>query len=82
MKRKDAVDLVILDIIMPGISGNETFDNLRRIKSEQKVLLSSGYSVNDQAAELLEKGCNGFLQKPYLMKELAREVRAALDATR
>jgi len=79
-ERKDAVDLVILDIIMPGMSGNETFDNLRKINPEQKVLLSSGYSVNDQAAELLEKGCNGFLQKPYLMKELAREVRAALDA--
>lgn len=79
-EKKGAIDLVILDIIMPGMSGNETFDNLRKINPEQRVLLSSGYSVNDQAAELLEKGCNGFLQKPYLMKELAREVRVALDA--
>jgi PAS domain S-box-containing protein len=78
-EKKKGIDLVILDMIMPGMSGSETFDSLREINPGQKVLLSSGYSVNDQARELLEKGCNGFLQKPFLLKDLAREVRTALD---
>jgi CheY-like chemotaxis protein len=77
--RKDEIDLVILDMIMPGISGAETFDRLREIDPKINVLLSSGYSIDGKAREILERGCNGFLQKPYQLAQLAREVRACLD---
>jgi PAS domain S-box-containing protein len=78
-EKKDEIDLVILDMIMPGISGGETFDRLRALNPRVKVLLSSGYSVDGRAREILDRGCNGFLQKPFQLKQIAREVRAILD---
>ena len=78
-EKKDEIDLVILDMIMPGISGGETFDCLRTINPKQKVLLSSGYSINSEAQEILTRGCNGFIQKPFRLEQLSREIRAVLD---
>jgi len=72
------VSLVILDMIMPGMSGGETFDRLRLICPDAKVLLASGYSVNGQAREIMERGCLGFIQKPFSVRELSLKVRDAL----
>ncbi|MCX5819677.1 MAG: PAS domain S-box protein [Deltaproteobacteria bacterium] len=77
-KRKE-IDLVILDMIMPGISGGETFDRLREINSAIKVLLSSGYSINGEASHILDRGCNGFLQKPFHLEKLSDKVREMLE---
>jgi len=77
--KKDTIDLVILDMIMPGMGGAETFEVLQTIKPEVIVLLSSGYSVNGRPAKMLEQGCRGFIQKPYNMAELSQAIRAALD---
>ena len=74
------VDLVILDMIMPGMGGKETFDALRRLRSDIKVLLSSGYSINEQTAEIMERGGEGFLQKPFSLKELSVKIRTILDS--
>ncbi|HOP48713.1 MAG TPA: PAS domain S-box protein [Desulfobacteraceae bacterium] len=78
-EKKDDIDLVILDMIMPGISGGEAFNRLMEINPEVKVLLSSGYSINGEAQEILDRGCKGFIQKPFQLKELAQSVRAVLD---
>ncbi|HPC04686.1 MAG TPA: PAS domain S-box protein [Syntrophales bacterium] len=78
-EKKDVIDLVILDMIMPGMSGGETFHRLREINPKQKILFSSGYSADDRAKELREKGCSDFIQKPFTLGDLAREVRSALD---
>ena len=59
------VSLVILDMVMPGLGGAQTFSELRKINPGIKVLLASGYSIDGQAAALLAKGCNGFIQKPF-----------------
>jgi two-component system cell cycle sensor histidine kinase/response regulator CckA len=77
-KRKE-IDLVILDMIMPGISGGETFDRLREIHPKISVLLSSGYSINGEAQTIMARGCSGFLQKPFQMENLSRKVREILD---
>ncbi|MCK5418290.1 MAG: PAS domain S-box protein, partial [Desulfobacterales bacterium] len=61
---KDKIQMVILDIIMPDMGGGEVYDKIKAINPEVKVLLSSGYSVDGQAIELLERGCDGFMQKP------------------
>jgi two-component system cell cycle sensor histidine kinase/response regulator CckA len=66
-------------MIMPGISGGETFNRLHEINSNVKVLLSSGYSINGQAQEILDRGCNGFIQKPFRLEELSIKVRELLD---
>jgi two-component system cell cycle sensor histidine kinase/response regulator CckA len=77
---RNEVDLVILDMIMPDMSGGETFNRLRAIKPDVKILLSSGYSLNGQASEIMQRGCNGFIQKPFNVKQISRKIREILDA--
>jgi signal transduction histidine kinase len=77
-KNKDGIDIVILDMIMPGMGGGETFDRLKKMNPGIKVLLSTGYSLDGQAAEILRRGCSGFIQKPYLMKTLSQKIRLIL----
>jgi two-component system cell cycle sensor histidine kinase/response regulator CckA len=77
-EKKDEINLVILDMVMPGISGAETFTRLREINSRLKVLLSSGYSLNGNAQAIMDRGCNGFLQKPFHLKQLSSKVRQIL----
>lgn len=74
----DHIDMVILDIYMPDMGGGETFDALRAINRDVKVLLSSGYNLDHQAEEILARGCDGFLQKPFNMNELCNNVRTIL----
>lgn len=78
-ERSGEIDLVILDMIMPGMLGGEAFDRLRRINPTVKVLLSSGYSMNGEARGILERGGAGFLQKPLDARALSRKVREILD---
>ncbi|MBW2129529.1 MAG: PAS domain S-box protein [Deltaproteobacteria bacterium] len=73
------IDLVILDIIMPGMGGLETYEQLKMIDPGVKVLLSSGYSVADQASEILQRGADGFIQKPYRINSLSRKIREILE---
>jgi two-component system cell cycle sensor histidine kinase/response regulator CckA len=72
---KHRIDLVILDMIMPDMGGGKVYDLLRAIKPEVKVLLCSGYSIDSQATEILELGCNGFIQKPFDMEVLSHKIR-------
>jgi DNA-binding NarL/FixJ family response regulator len=65
-------------MILPGISGADTFDRLREINPGIKVLLSSGYSLNGNAQAIMERGCNGFLQKPFRLEQLSSKVREVL----
>jgi PAS domain S-box-containing protein len=71
--------LVILDLIMPEMSGSETFARLRRISSDIKILLSSGYSLSAEARRLMKQGCDGFIQKPFTMKALSSKIREILE---
>jgi len=77
-KKQDKVDLVIMDMIMPEMSGSETFDRLKEIKPDAKILLSSGYSINGQAAKILRRGCDGFIQKPFNMHQLGDKIHKIL----
>ncbi len=77
--RSEAVDLVILDLIMPGIEGGKVFDMIREIRPAVPVILSSGYSLNGQAEEIMKRGCDGFIQKPFNIAELSKKVRNVLD---
>ena len=77
-ENQDKIDLVVLDMIMPVMGGGETFEKLKEIDSNVRVLLSSGYSLNSQASEILAKGCAGFIQKPFYMKEFSQKIAAIL----
>jgi two-component system cell cycle sensor histidine kinase/response regulator CckA len=76
---KDHVDLVILDMIMPEIGGGEAYDKMKEINPEVKVLLSSGYSIDGKASDILKRGCNGFIQKPFSMKELSEKITEIIE---
>ena len=76
---KDAIDLVLFDMIMPGMNGGELFDKLKEIKPDIKAILSSGYSIDGQAQEIMTRGCNGFIQKPFDVKGLSRKIRDILE---
>jgi CheY-like chemotaxis protein len=78
-ENRENVDLVILDMIMPDLGGGETYDRMKSISPDVKVLLSSGYSLDGQAGDILERGCAGFIQKPFGMKQLSHELRKILD---
>lgn len=80
-KRKSEISLVILDMIMPGMTGKETFEVLKKIEPDVRVILSSGYSLNGQAREILEQGCRGFIQKPFDIMRLTEKIGDILQDT-
>ena len=75
------IDLVILDMIMPGMDGGRTFDGIRETCPELPIMLASGYAINGQAQKIMNRGCNGFIQKPFSVSELSQKVRQILDST-
>ena len=75
---RDKVDMVILDMIMPDMGGGETYDRLKEINPDIKVLLSSGYSINEKANGILGRGCNGFIEKPFDLRQLTKKIREIL----
>ena len=77
----ERIDLIVLDMIMPQMGGQELFKHIRHINPQAKVLLSSGYSLNGKAQEILAQGCNGFIQKPFDMVALSRKIRKILDSS-
>ncbi|HIE28096.1 TPA: PAS domain S-box protein [Candidatus Poribacteria bacterium] len=80
-EKRDEIELVLLDIVMPEISGKETYRRLRKIASDVRVVLVSGYSINDGVREILNEGAMDFLQKPFDVKEFASIIRKALDSS-
>ncbi|OEU64958.1 MAG: hypothetical protein BBJ57_12050 [Desulfobacterales bacterium PC51MH44] len=78
-EKRDKIDLVLLDMIMPKMSGGETYDKLKEINPEVKILLSSGYSIKGQATAIMDRGCDGFIQKPFNMEKLSKGIGEILD---
>jgi CheY-like chemotaxis protein len=78
-KKKGSIDLIVLDMIMPGLSGGETFDRIREMDPEARVILSSGYSLNEQARRIMEKGCRGFVQKPFTIADISHKLREVME---
>lgn len=71
---RDRIDLVMLDMVMPGMGGGETFNRLKEINPDIRVLLLSGYSIDGQARQILNRGCKGFLQKPFGIAEMSKKI--------
>jgi two-component system cell cycle sensor histidine kinase/response regulator CckA len=78
----NTIDLVILDMIMPGMDGSTAFNRIREIQPDMPVLLSSGYAMNGHAEKIMRSGCNGFIQKPYNISELSQKIRKVLDESK
>ena len=78
-QRKDDIDLVILDLVMPDMDGEAVFHELRNIDPEIKVLFASGHYVVEQTRALLKSGRSDFLQKPFNLRQLSTKIRTILD---
>ncbi|MBU4257948.1 MAG: response regulator, partial [Proteobacteria bacterium] len=78
-KNRDEIDMVLLDMIMPTMGGGEVFDIIKEINPKVKVLLSSGYSIDGRANEILSRGCDGFIQKPFGVRELSMKIKEILS---
>ncbi len=73
------VDLVLLDMVMPDMSGPDCFAEIRQVRSDSKILLCTGYDRNHAVQELLNQGVVGFIQKPYDLDELSQVCNEALQ---
>lgn len=76
----NAIDLVILDAIMPGLSGSDTFEILKAVNPQVKVVLASGYSLNDLTSRMMERGVRAFIQKPFRIEDIAETIKTVLVA--
>ena len=79
-KTSDEVSLVVLDMVMPGMSGRETFDRIKQLSPSVRVLLASGYSLNAEARAILERGCDDFIQKPFRFEPFSQKIRSVLES--
>jgi len=78
--KKDSINLVIVDMIMPGMGGKETFQKLREINPYVKVIIASGYGQENFPEQILDNGEAGFIQKPYKITEIAEIIKEVLTA--
>jgi len=73
------IDLVILDLIMPGMDGGKTFDRIRELAPDLPVIIASGYAMEGKAADIMARGGNGFIQKPFTILELSKKIRDVIE---
>lgn len=79
---KERVHMVILDMMLPDMRGRDVFEKLKDIHTGVRVLLSSGYSIDGRAGEIMELGCDDFIQKPFDLKRLSLKIRHVLEGHR
>ena len=77
-QQPDHFAAVILDMIMPDMDGGAVFQQLKTVNPAVRVLLSSGYAMNDQAQRIMDEGCSGFLQKPFNIVKLSEKLNHVL----
>jgi two-component system, cell cycle sensor histidine kinase and response regulator CckA len=78
-REKDRIDLVILDLIMPGMGGKDCLRELLKLDPAAKVLIASGLAADASNRECLDLGARGFLAKPFRIKEMLKKVRMVVD---
>lgn len=77
-ERAGEIDLVLMDMIMPKMSGKESFQGMKLIDPDVRVILCSGFKMDERVEELMRMGVLSFVQKPYTLKKLAESVQSAM----
>lgn len=77
-QHKDRIDLILMDMMMPGMNGPELFEAMNAIDSNNKVIVLSGYSMADEVEQMLKDGAIGFIQKPVTIAKLKEIISEAL----
>jgi signal transduction histidine kinase/CheY-like chemotaxis protein len=79
-EKRNSIELVILDMSMPGISGKETFIQIKQINPEQKILMSSGFSKDERIQDLINLGLEDFIQKPFDFINMSEKVYSIIHS--
>ena len=79
--RGDSIDLVIMDLTMPRMSGEEAFHEMRILRPDLKVVMTSGYNEMDTSSGLGKQDVFEFLQKPFDLENLISTVRRAVEGS-
>jgi len=77
--RHNEIDCVLLDLTMPNMDGEEAFKEMKKIRNDVRVILSSGYSGQELLKHFAGKGLIGFIQKPYVLKVLQNAIREGIE---
>ena len=80
-RKKDQIQVVILDMVMPGMDCVETLERLRLINPTAKIVLSSGYSMNNEIKKMMAQGANCFLPKPFRIEQLLKTIGDVLQSS-
>jgi len=76
----DQIDFVVLDMIMPGLSGREVFEELHKINPKVRVILSTGYADSEDVRYILDNSeCSRFLEKPFSICDVERVVTSIME---
>ena len=78
-QHRDEIDVVLLDMTMPRLDGDETFRELRTLNPNLKVILTSGYNEQDATSRFVGQGLAGFIQKPFMLRDLEAMLRKTLN---
>lgn len=78
-KNKDKVEIIILDMRLPGMNGATVHGHLRKLKSDVKIILTSGYFENNRVQDIMGHRFNDFIQKPFNFKALIQKLEDMLD---
>ena len=78
-EKKNDINVVVLDMIMPGMDGLDVFVALKKLNPDIKVLLSTGYAIDENAQEMLRQGCKGYILKPYSVVDFSHKLREILE---
>lgn len=79
-RHKDEIDLVVLDVVMPGTGGEAVYRRIREMRPETRILVASGYDLGGRMTPLLRRGRDGFIQKPYDLQELSQAIAEVFAA--
>ncbi|MGA6926160.1 MAG: response regulator, partial [Desulfosarcina sp.] len=77
-QNRGRINLMILDLVMPDMGGEVVFDRIKSLQPDIRVILSSGHGIEGRAENLMKKGCDGFIQKPYNLNQLAGKITEVL----
>ena len=79
-QKKTRIDLVLMDLIMPGMGGKKCIQKLLETDPDLRIVIASGYSPDDPTTQYTDLGARGYLRKPYIGLQLLRMVRKVLDS--
>ncbi len=73
------IDLALLDILLPDMSGNDIYPRIMEARPKLKVIICSGYSIDGPAKEILDAGAQDFIQKPFAIAEISKKLKKVLE---